>query len=92
MEKILLYRIVACTLTMSGSLVTLGIRRGHFTHIFIDEAGHAMEPEALIPLSGLLEVYNGDQKIGGSVILSGDHLQLGPVIRSPIAKSFGMGE
>jgi len=24
----------------------------HFTHIFIDEAGHAMEPESLVAIAG----------------------------------------
>ncbi|XP_018494475.1 putative helicase MOV-10 [Galendromus occidentalis] len=92
MDVVMVYKIVACTLTMSGSLVTMGIPRGHFTHIFIDEAGHAMEPEALIPIAGLLEISDSPERAGGSVILSGDHLQLGPIIRSPIARTYGMGK
>lgn len=25
---------------------------GHFTHVFVDEAGHAVETECLVPLAG----------------------------------------
>lgn len=60
----------------------------HFTHIFIDEAGHATEPEAVIPLAGLLNV---NMKQGGQVVLAGDPEQLGPVIRNQIAKNCGLG-
>jgi superfamily I DNA and/or RNA helicase len=45
---------------------------GFFTHIFIDEAAQASEPEILIPLSGLWQQKNCH------VILSGDPKQLGP--------------
>ena len=60
----------------------------HFTHIFIDEAGHATEPETVIPLSGLLDV---NMKNGGQVVLAGDPKQLGPIIRSSLAKTCGLG-
>lgn len=53
--------------------------RGHFTHIFVDEAGHATEPETVIPLSGLL-----DGKDTTQVVFAGDPKQLGPVVRSPL--------
>ena len=33
-------------------LVTGDIPEGHFTHIFVDEAGHAVETECLVPLAG----------------------------------------
>ena len=56
--------------------------------MFIDEAGHAIEPEALIAIAGIIEChrYNGAQ-----VVLAGDPRQLGPVIRSPVAKKCGLG-
>lgn len=33
-------------------LVTGGIPVGHFTHIFVDEAGQAVEPECIIAVAG----------------------------------------
>lgn len=59
----------------------------HFTHIFIDEAGQASEPESLIPLVGLLNIQRG-----GLVVLAGDPNQLGPIIISKIASQYKLGE
>ena len=56
----------------------------HFTHIFIDEAGHATEPETVIPF-GLLDP---NMKKGGQVVLAGDPEQLGAMIRSSLAKQY----
>jgi len=58
----------------------------HFTHIFIDEAGHATEPETVIPLSGLISSARSNVQI----VLAGDPKQLGPVVRSPLATPLGM--
>lgn len=33
-------------------LVSGGISESHFTHVFVDEAGHAVETECLVPLAG----------------------------------------
>ena len=60
----------------------------HFTHVFIDEAGHAVEPEAIISLSNLLNPNNPG---GGQVVLAGDPKQLGPILRSPLALEHGLG-
>ena len=59
---------------------------GHFTHIFIDEAGHAVEPETLIAISGIMEANSGQ------VVLAGDPKQLGPILRSPFAIKYGLGK
>lgn len=77
------YRIVICTCTTAGQLHTLGLPPGHFTHVFIDEAGQATEPESLVPICFLA----GTQ---GQVILGGDPYQLGPVLRSTISQSYGL--
>ena len=76
-------RIVAMTLTFSGKLVDAGFPVGHFTHVFIDEAGQATEPESIIPLAGVLSR-------SGQVVLAGDPRQLGPVIYSDVAAQYGL--
>ncbi len=84
LKNMLQYEVVAVTLTHSTELLSMGVPRGHFTHVFIDECGHADEAEALIPLAGLITRDT-------CVILSGDPKQLGPQVRSPIASRFGLG-
>ena len=76
--------LVACTLLMSAKLYSGGLDRGWFTHVFIDEAGHAEEPLCLAPLS-LLCLPKQTQ-----VVLAGDPQQLGPTILSPHAKQHGL--
>ena len=71
------------------SLVSAFFPRNHFTHIFIDEAGHATEPECIIPVADLLDPYNPG---GGQLVLAGDPKQLGPILRSPISREYGLGE
>ena len=67
-------------------LVSALFPRNHFTHIFIDEAGHATEPECIIPVADLL-----DPNRGGQLVLAGDPKQLGPILRSPISVKYGLG-
>nr|WGG62726.1 MOV10 [Lateolabrax japonicus] len=84
-EKLMEYRIMVTTLLTAGRLVTGSIPAGHFTHVFVDEAGHAVETECLVPLAGLLDAESGQ------VVLAGDPKQLGPILRSPFALKYGMG-
>ncbi|KAI3356934.1 hypothetical protein L3Q82_003576 [Scortum barcoo] len=84
-EKLMEYKIMVTTLLTAGRLVTGNIPAGHFTHVFVDEAGHAVETECLVPLAGLLNVTSGQ------VVLAGDPKQLGPILRSPFALKYGMG-
>jgi putative helicase MOV10L1 len=44
------YRIIISTCSTSGQLFSLGLRAGHFTHVFVDEAGQATEPDCFIPM------------------------------------------
>nr|XP_057939838.1 putative helicase mov-10-B.1 isoform X1 [Doryrhamphus excisus] len=83
-EDLMKYRVIVTTLITAGRLVSGNLPIGHFTHFFVDEAGHAMEPECLIPLAGLLDPKTGQ------VVLAGDHKQLGPIVSSPLAQGFGM--
>ncbi|CAG0899830.1 unnamed protein product [Darwinula stevensoni] len=84
LARVVRSRIIVTTCASSGLLYSQEIRRGHFTHVIIDEAGQAMEPEALIPI-GLVSPENGQ------IILAGDPLQLGPVLTSSYAKTYGLG-
>jgi DNA polymerase III delta prime subunit len=58
---------------------TMPLDYAKFDYLFIDEAGQAMEPELLIPLSIAIEANPKVQ-----LILAGDPQQLGPVIRCKI--------
>uniref|UniRef100_A0A8D8GNC2 Helicase MOV-10 n=1 Tax=Culex pipiens TaxID=7175 RepID=A0A8D8GNC2_CULPI len=80
-------RIVISTLTSSGKLVQANIRPGHFSYVFIDECGSATEASALVPIAGII---SSPGKIDGSIVLSGDPKQLGPVTRSEFAADMGL--
>ncbi|CAN6302206.1 unnamed protein product [Urochloa humidicola] len=84
LQALLQYKIVISTYMSSSLLQAEGIRRGHFTHIFLDEAGQASEPEAMVPLSGLC----GRDTV---VVLAGDPMQLGPVVYCKQADMDGLG-
>ena len=47
-ETLRSYRVVVSTCISGGIPSALGIKRGHFNHIFIDEAGQATEPEIMV--------------------------------------------
>ena len=42
---------IRCHVILTGTLHSLGLSIGHFTHVFVDEAGQATEPECLVPIS-----------------------------------------
>ncbi|XP_066447975.1 RNA helicase Mov10l1 [Eleutherodactylus coqui] len=77
------FRIIISTCSSAGMFYQIGLRVGHFTHVIIDEAGQATESECLIPLALVSEVT-------GQIILAGDPMQLGPVIKSRIALAYGL--
>uniref|UniRef100_A0A1I8GB69 RNA helicase n=1 Tax=Macrostomum lignano TaxID=282301 RepID=A0A1I8GB69_9PLAT len=122
-----MHRVLVATCVTTGWLHGLRLRRGHFTHALIDEAGQATEPELLLPISLASEqvieagrvracvaaweteprqqgVQQSESQqawsktwpsLGGSaqeVVLAGDPMQLGPVVQSPWAQKFGLGE
>ncbi|CAI5968583.1 unnamed protein product [Closterium sp. NIES-65] len=64
-------RVVAVTCCSAALLYRMGVPRGTFTHIFIDEAGHAIEPEGIIPIACHAAPH-------AVILLAGDHKQLGP--------------
>ncbi|GAB0175958.1 RNA helicase Mov10l1 [Grus japonensis] len=52
------FRIIITTCSSAGLFYQTEIRPGHFTHVILDEAGQASEPESLIPI-GLISEANG---------------------------------
>ena len=64
-----------------------------FSHVIVDEAGQASEPECLCSLSGALAptVAEGGPIGAGRVVLAGDPHQLGPVLQSKMAADAGLG-
>ncbi|KAM7057411.1 RNA helicase Mov10l1 [Acridotheres tristis] len=82
-QKALWSRIVITTCSSAGLFYQTDTRLGHFTHVILDEAGQASEPESLIPIGLISEA-------DGQIILVGDPKQLGPVIKSKLAKTFGL--
>ncbi|KAG8870410.1 hypothetical protein FRB97_009799 [Tulasnella sp. 331] len=84
LHELVRFRVVVSTCLSASVPYGVGVPRGHFTHIFIDEAGQAMEPEAMIPV----KTSAGPNT---QVVLSGDPMQLGPIVRSPVAQKLGLG-
>ena len=62
------HRVVVTTLSTSQVLLDLQVFHGFFTHILIDEAAQALEPEALTPL-----IFAGPNT---KVVFTGDHMQV----------------
>ncbi|KAJ3561909.1 hypothetical protein NP233_g9903 [Leucocoprinus birnbaumii] len=77
------YRVIVTTCISAAILRGIGMTRGHFSHIFIDEAGQATEPEILTSVKTFADTKT-------NLVLSGDHKQLGPIIRSQIASALGL--
>ncbi|XP_067043097.1 3'-5' exoribonuclease HELZ2-like isoform X4 [Acropora muricata] len=81
-ENILERRVIITTLSTSKVLLNLQVFHGFFTHILIDEAAQALEPETLTPL-----VFAGPET---KVVFTGDHMQMSPEVYSPYARQLGL--
>ncbi|XP_075235124.1 uncharacterized protein LOC142332554 isoform X2 [Lycorma delicatula] len=88
-ETIMEKNIVITTIITAGRFIggNPPIPGTHFSHVLIDEAGHCMEPECLVPFMGLITGPN--KRVYGQLVLAGDPQQLGPVLASP-AKEYGL--
>lgn len=84
-DKLSSYRVIVSTCGNASFAYNVGMPEGHFTHIFVDEAGQASEPEVLNAIKTVAVEKT-------RVVLSGDPKQLGPVIRSAVAREFGLGK
>jgi helicase MOV-10 len=77
------FRVIVTTCISASIAHGIGLPRGVFSHIFMDEAGQATEPEAFVSIKTMADTRT-------TIILSGDPKQLGPVIRSGIAMELGL--
>ncbi|KAH6909395.1 P-loop containing nucleoside triphosphate hydrolase protein [Coprinopsis sp. MPI-PUGE-AT-0042] len=82
MAKMKSFRVIVSTCVAASMVSGIGMPRGHFSHIFIDEGGQATEPQAFISIKNMADPST-------NVVLSGDPNQLGPIVRSPIARILG---
>lgn len=83
MSRMTRFRVIVTTCVSASVVSGIGMRRGHFSHIFVDEAGQATEPEVAISIMTM-----SDKRT--NVVLSGDPKQLGPIIRSTMAAKLGL--
>lgn len=83
MARLRRFSVIVTTCVSASFAYGIGVPRGHFTHMFFDEAGQATEPEIMIGIKTLADTLT-------NVVLSGDPRQLGPIIRSPIARDLGL--
>ena len=77
------FRVVVTTCISASVVAGIGLPRGHYSHIFIDEAGQATEPEAFVSIKTIADTST-------NIVLSGDPKQLGPIIRSTVARVLGL--
>ncbi|KZT64425.1 P-loop containing nucleoside triphosphate hydrolase protein [Daedalea quercina L-15889] len=82
-EALKKFRVIVTTCVSAAVPYSLGISRGWFTHVFLDEAGQCSEPDSMIPL----KLIAGPET---NVVLAGDIKQLGPVIHSSIGRDLGL--
>ena len=82
-------RDIALIREMYGKAFGDSMTHWHWTHLFIDEAAQAREPESLIPLMVVAPGLN-DSVVMPKLVLAGDSNQLGPGIVSPIARENGI--
>lgn len=83
MGRMMGFRVLVTTCVSASVAHGIGLPRGHFTHIFIDEAGQATEPEAFVSIRMMADTKT-------NIVLSGDPKQLGPVISSGVARELGL--
>uniref|UniRef100_A0A3Q3G0C8 RNA helicase n=1 Tax=Kryptolebias marmoratus TaxID=37003 RepID=A0A3Q3G0C8_KRYMA len=91
--KLMSYKILVTTLQTVGRLVTGGIPHGHYSYIFVDEAGQATESEPYFshPIFNILFNMLPFTVHGCQVVLAGDPKQLGPIVTSMVAEKHGLG-
>lgn len=88
-QEALSAQIIVSTVNLAARLAVLGVARGHFNVLCVDEAGHATEPEVVAVASTLMDFQRKDDRVG-QLILAGDPKQLGPIVTSDLCRKFGL--
>ena len=83
LERMMTFRVIVSTCISGGMPYGIGMPRGHFNHIFIDEAGQAMEPEVMVPIKTMADGMT-------NTVFAGDIQQLGPIVRSSVSMGLGL--
>ncbi|DBA05017.1 TPA: hypothetical protein N0F65_000705 [Lagenidium giganteum] len=83
LQDLLDVSIIVTTLASGAKLYNVGLKRGHFDVIAVDEAGQTTEPDVM----GVLGPFAGSTT---ALILAGDPRQLGAVIKSKQAATNGL--
>ena len=83
LDMVKTYKVIVCTCLSAAFTLGIGLKRGHFSHVFIDEAAQATEPEAMV-------VVKNTAMATTKLILSGDPKQLCPIVLSVIANELGL--
>ncbi|KAG8681483.1 hypothetical protein FRC09_017455, partial [Ceratobasidium sp. 395] len=78
------FKMIVSTCYYASIPQALGVQN-HFTHIFVDEAGHATEPEVMVAV-----LQNAGPET--NVIVCGDPMQLGPIVQSKECAKLGMAK
>ncbi|CAG8601345.1 12594_t:CDS:2 [Acaulospora colombiana] len=76
------HQVTVSTCITAGAIYALKGEK-KYSHIFVDEAGQALEPEVVTALQNASEETR--------IILAGDPKQLGPIIHSSIARNRSLG-
>eukprot|EP01018_Ginkgo_biloba_P006458 Gb_16212 [translate_table: standard] len=82
-RELLEYKVIVSTYMSVERLHTEGVPRGHFTHILLDRAGEASEPETMVALAKFATINT-------VVVVAGDPQYLAHHIRSPMAHMYGL--
>ncbi|XP_042482575.1 flocculation protein FLO11-like [Macadamia integrifolia] len=83
LEELQNFKVIFSTFVSSFRLHNEGLPTGHFSHIFLVDASSAMEPEALVVLTNLVDVDT-------NVVVSGASWNSSSWVRSDIARRYGL--
>ena len=90
-EDITAARIVVSTVNLASRFLYMGVPRGHFHCVVVDEAGHATEPELIAVAASLMDRKGPTGSRSQQFILVGDPKQLGPITTSKVCEAYGFG-